>query len=152
MVDWLYKVKQDRANIVDCMNYYDQEYNEAKPDIILKGNIVDQSAMLSGQYEFRYRQYQETEAILEYLNIKLNIERARAYKELLETYQRALTPKDLSHYIELDEEVILMNILNNDMALVRNKFLSLTKGFETKSYQLNNIIGMRKAGLDDATV
>ena len=154
MTDWLYKVKQDKANIVDCIDYYDKEYEDATSEVKLKGkgNLADESARLSGQFEYRYRQLQELEAILKYLEIQLNIERAKVYKSLLETYKRALSSADLKHYIELEDEVILLNVMVNETALARNKFLSITKAFETKGFQINNVIKLVSAGIEDVQI
>lgn len=152
MTDWLYKVKQNKDNIIDCIDYYEKEYEDARKEVVFKGKIAEHSANLSGQYEFRYGQLQELEAILKYLEIQLAIERGRKYKELLETYKRALTSADLKQYVEIEDSVILLNILVNEAALIRNKFLSITKGFEIKGFQLNNVIKLASAGIEDIQI
>ena len=37
-----------------------------------------------------------------------------------------------------------------EVALLRNKFLGLTKGYEYLHFQIGNIIHLRKAGIEDA--
>ena len=38
----------------------------------------------------------------------------------------------------------------NEFALVRNKYLGLLKAIDAKQFQINNIVKLRVAGLDDA--
>ena len=38
----------------------------------------------------------------------------------------------------------------NEFALLRNKFLGLLKAIDAKQFQINNIVKLRVAGLDDA--
>ena len=40
--------------------------------------------------------------------------------------------------------------LVNEFALLRNKFLGLLKAIDAKQFQINNIVKLRVAGLDDA--
>jgi hypothetical protein len=40
--------------------------------------------------------------------------------------------------------------LVNEFALLRNKFLGLLKAIDSKQFQINNIVKLRVAGLDDA--
>ena len=43
-----------------------------------------------------------------------------------------------------------MSQLINEFALVRNKYLGLLKAIDAKQFQINNIVKLRVAGLDDA--
>jgi hypothetical protein len=45
-----------------------------------------------------------------------------------------------------------MAILINEFALLRNKWIGLHKALEAKNFQLNNIVKLRAAGIDDATI
>ena len=38
----------------------------------------------------------------------------------------------------------------NEFALLRNKYLGLMKAIDAKQFQINNIVKLRVAGLDDA--
>ena len=46
--------------------------------------------------------------------------------------------------------MISMAQLVNEFALLRNKFLGLMKALDSKQFQINNIVKLRVAGLDDA--
>jgi hypothetical protein len=45
-----------------------------------------------------------------------------------------------------------MAMVINEIALMRNIFISITKGIDAMSYQVNNITKLRTVGLEDATI
>ena len=42
------------------------------------------------------------------------------------------------------------SILINEIALLRNQYLGITKSLETKNFMMSNVVKLRVAGLDDA--
>jgi len=151
---WYNKVVKDLSHLPDCIDYFDAELADAKiKDLSLKGKPLERlSAEIPGVVEHRYNQLQEIEAILEYLNIKLRQVRTDAFSKYLEHHDRALSSRDAGTYADGDNGVIDMAILINEFALLRNKWIGLHKALEAKNFQLNNIVKLRCAGLDDATI
>lgn len=141
-------------NLPDCIDYFDAELDLAKvQDLSLKGKPLEKfSADIPGIVEHRYNQLQEIEAILEFLNIQLRQIRKTAFVKYLEHHDRALSSRDATTYADGAEDVIAMAVLINEFALLRNKWIGLHKGIEAKNFQLNNIVKLRCAGLDDATI
>ena len=105
---------------------------------------------MPGITEHRFNQLQEIEAVLNYLNLQLRKTRRKHFQKYLEAYQRALTSRDAEKYIDGEDEVVAMSQLINEFALVRNKYLGLLKAIDAKQFQINNIVKLRVAGLDDA--
>ncbi len=151
---WYNKIVKDLANLPDCIEYFDSELTDARAnDLSLKGKPLEKfSAEIPGIVEHRYNQLQEIEAILEYLNIQLKRIRRDAFRKYLEHHDRALSSRDAGTYADGNEDVITMAILINEFSLLRNRWIGLHKGIEAKNYQLNNIVRLRVAGLDDATI
>ena len=92
------------------------------------------------------------EAILEFLNIQLRKIRSKHYKKFLENYQRALTSNDVRNYIDGEDDVVDMDKIINDFALIRNQWLGITKGLDQKQWQITNIVKLRVAGMEDADI
>ncbi len=151
---WYNRVVKDLSHLPDCIVYFDAELAQAKvDDLTLRGKPLERfSAEIPGVVEHRYNQLQEIEAILEYLNIQLRQIRRDAFRKYLEHHDRALSSRDAGTYADGDEEVITMAIIINEFALVRNQWIGLHKALEAKNFQLNNIVKLRCAGLDDATI
>lgn len=152
MSKWFYLIKNDLEEIPNCLDYFEQEYNNAKIELSLKNSktIEKHAAELPGLVEHRYGQLQEIEAILEHLNKMYDKLRSKVFRKYMESYQKALTSRDAEKYVDGDDDVFTMATLVNEVAFMRNKFLSITKGLEYKHWQLNNIVKLRCAGLDDA--
>ena len=129
-----------------------ESYEEARSELKLSGKLEKYVSQISANFEYRYAQLQEIEAILEYFNIKLKSIKSKKYQQLINTSARALTQSDLRQYIDGDEQVVAVQTIINEIALVRNKFISLSKGFETINYQLSNLTKLYVAGLDDIRI
>jgi hypothetical protein len=150
MIKWYRVVSADLSKLPDCIDFYEQQLEEARVECGMKGNIELNSSKIPGIVEHRFNQLQEIESILEFLNIQLRKIRSIKYKQYLENYQRALTSRDVEKYIDGEDEVVSMTHLVNEFALLRNKYLGLMKALDSKQFQINNIVKLRVAGLDDA--
>jgi hypothetical protein len=151
-MNWFRIVTDDLTRIGDCIEFYERELTFAQAEVALKGSIEKQSAMIPGVVEHRFAQLQTIEGILESLNIDLRKLRSEKFKKLLEHYARALSSRDAQQYIDCDDEVVTLTKIINEFALVRNRYIGIIKGLETKQFQINNIVKLRAAGLEDATI
>lgn len=137
-------------NILSAYDYYETQYLEAKNSIPKKGNVQSIASKLPGMVEERYSQLQELEAILSFLELKERQIKHRKLKDYLEHYKRALTDRMAEKYADGDDEVIIMKQLQQQIALIRNKFLSIMKALDVLNWQLSNIVKLRVAGCEDA--
>lgn len=152
MARWYAKVSQDIAHLPACIDYFYQELEQARAEVKIYGNIEKASSVLPGIVEQRFNQLQEIEAVLEYLNIELRRLRSKTFKKYLENYQRALTSRDVEKYVDGEADVVDMDKIINEFALLRNQWLGIVKGLDIKQWQLSNIIKLRTAGLEDASL
>ena len=151
-MNWYSKVSKDISHIPDAVEYYEAELQAAKIDARIAGNIEKAAANMPGIVENRFNQLQEIEGILEYLNIELRRTRSKAFKKYLENYQRALSSRDCEKYCEGEPDVVDLEKIVNEFALLRNQWLGIIKGLDIKQWQLSNIIKLRTAGMEDVTV
>jgi hypothetical protein len=149
---WYSKVTKDIGNIPDAVAHFESELIDAKDEVRIKGNIEKAAAAMPGIVEHRYNQLQEIEAILEYLNIELRRLRSSLFRKYLENYQRALTSRDVEKYVDGEADVVDMEKIINEFALLRNKWLGITKALDQKQWQITNIVKLRVAGMEDATL
>ena len=149
---WYSKVTADLGNIPDFISHYEQELNDAKKDCRVGGLIEKNITALPGITEHRFNQLQEIEAVLNYLNIQLRKIRRKHFQKYLEGYARALTSRDAEKYVDGEDEVIEFETLINEVALLRNRFLGILKGMESKNFMLGHIVRLRAAGMEDVQV
>jgi uncharacterized protein YfdQ (DUF2303 family) len=149
---WYSKVVADLANIPDFITHYEQELDTAKRDCRVGGLIEKNITALPGITEHRFNQLQEIEAVLNYLNIQLRKIRRKHFQKYLEGYARALTSRDAEKYVDGEDEVIEFETLINEVALLRNRYLGILKGMESKNFMLGHIVRLRAAGMEDVQV
>jgi hypothetical protein len=149
---WYSEVSRDISNIPAAIAYFEAELVQARTEVKLKGNVEKAAAEMPGIVEYRFNQLQEIEAILNYLNIELRRLRSSFFKKYLENYQRALSSRDVEKYVDGEADVVDYEKIINEFALMRNKWLGLLKGLDQKQWQITNVVKLRVAGMEDATL
>lgn len=149
---WYSKIVANIGNIPDFIAHYEHELEEAKKECKIGGLVERNIKELPGHTEHRFNQLQEIEAVLNYLNIQLRKIRRKHFQKYLEAYARALTSRDAEKYVDGEDEVIDFETIINEVALLRNRWLGVMKGLETKQWQMGHIVRLRTAGMEDITV
>jgi hypothetical protein len=149
---WYNRVTADLGEIPGFILYYEGELAVAKNEIKIRGNLERAASDLPGHTEHRFNQLQEIEAVLEYLNIQLRKIRRKHFQKYLESYARALSSRDAEKYVDGEDEVIDYETIINEVALLRNKWLGVMKGLESKNFMLGHVVRLRTAGMEDIVV
>jgi len=149
---WYTRITQDLSVIPDFISHYELELESAKKEVKIYGNVEKNIASLPGVTENHFSSLQEIEAVLNFLNIQLRKIRRKFFQKYLESYNRALTSRDAEKYVDGEDEVIDMEILVNDVALLRNRWLGIMKGLESKNFMLGHLVRLKTAGMEDFTI
>ncbi len=149
---WYSEISRDVSKITDAIAHFESELQDARQEVKLKGNVERAAAEMPGIVEHRFNQLQEIEAILNYLNIELRRLRSSFFKTYLENYQRALSSRDVEKYVDGERDVVDYEKIINEFALMRNKWLGLLKGLDQKQWQITNVVKLRVAGMEDASL
>jgi len=149
---WYSEISRDVGKIPEAIKHYESELIDARKEVKLAGNVEKASAAMPGIVEHRFNQLQEIEAILNYMNIELRRLRSSYFKKYLENYQRALSSRDVEKYVDGEADVVDYEKIINEFALLRNKWLGVLKALDQKQWQITNIVKLRVAGMEDATL
>jgi hypothetical protein len=149
---WYSRVVSDLGSIPDFIQWYEQELDQAKKEVRITGVVEKNITALPGVTEHRFNQLQEIEAVLNYLNIQLRKIRRKHFQKYLEAYARSLTSRDAEKYVDGEDEVIDFETIINEVALLRNRWLGIMKGLDTKQWQMGHIVRLRTAGMEDITL
>ena len=149
---WYSEVSRDISRIPDAIAFFEKELVQAKAECKLVGNVERSAAAMPGLVEQRFNQLQEIEAILNYLNIELRRLRSSFFKKYLENYQRALSSRDVEKYVDGEADVVDYEKIINEFALMRNKWLGVLKALDQKQWQITNVVKLRVAGMEDASL
>lgn len=151
-MNWYTRVTNDLSLLPDFISYYEVQLSDAKKEVKVYGNVEKNVAALPGYTEFRFAQLQEIEAVLNFLNIQLKKIKRKHFQKYLEAYNRALSSRDAEKYAEGEDEVIQYETIINDVGLLRNKYLAIMKGLESKNFMLGHLIRLKTAGMEDFTI
>jgi uncharacterized protein YfdQ (DUF2303 family) len=146
---WYSRVTANLGTIPDFIQHYENEMEEARKECRIGGILERNIKELPGITEHRFNQLQEIEAILNFLNIQLRKIRRKHFQKYLEAYARTLTSRDAEKYVDGEDEVIDFETIINEVALLRNKWLGIMKGLDTKQWQMGHIVRLRTAGMED---
>jgi hypothetical protein len=149
---WYSKITASLGAIPDFIAHYEHELDAARRECRIGGYVENNIKELPGITEHRFNQLQEIEAVLNYLNIQLRKIRRRHFQKYLEAYARVLTSRDAEKYVDGEDEVIDFETIINEVALLRNKWLGIMKGLDTKQWQMGHIVRLRTAGMEDIQV
>ena len=149
---WYGRVTQNLANIPDFIAQFEQELIAAKVECRVGGIVEKNISALPGITEHRFNQLQEIEAVLNFLNIMLRKIRRKHFQKYLEGYARALSSRDAEKYVDGEDEVIDFETLINEVALLRNRYLGIMKGLDTKQWQMGHIVRLRTSGMEDIQI
>jgi len=149
---WYNRIVENLSNIPDFIAFYENELIRARQEVKITGSVEKNISALPGITEHRFNQLQEMEAVLNLLNIQLRKIRRRWFQKYLENYNRALSSRDAEKYVDGEDEVIEFETLINEVALLRNKWLGVMKGLESKNFMLGHVVRLRTAGMEDVTL
>jgi hypothetical protein len=149
---WYSRIVADISAIPDFIDHYESELALAKNDCRISGVVEKNITALPGITEHRFNQLQEIEAVLNYLNIQLRKIRRRHFQKYLEGYARALSSRDAEKYVDGEDEVVDFETIINEVALLRNKWLGIMKGLDSKQWMTGHVVRLRTAGMEDISV
>tara|TARA_B100000809_G_C15076918_1_gene508185 strand:- start:423 stop:881 length:459 start_codon:yes stop_codon:yes gene_type:complete len=152
MSKWYRKVSANMGEIVNAISHFEKEISEARYECSMKGNLEKQSRDMPGIVEHRFNQLQEVEAILEHLNTEMRRLRSKTFRRFLENYNKALSSRDAEKFVDGEDDVVNLQYIINEFSLVRNKCIGIVKALEAKQFQINNVVKLRAAGLDDISL
>ena len=149
---WYNRIVADLGEIPDFIAHYERELDHARAEVRLGGIVERNIKELPGITEHRFNQLQEIEAVLNFLNIQLRKIRRKHFQKYLEGYARALTSRDAEKYVDGEDEVVDFECIINEVALLRNKYLGILKGLDSKQWMSGHIVKLRTAGMEDISV
>lgn len=147
---WFNQIKNDLSVLPDMVDYFLNELADAAIETKIFGSLERSAQDLPGIVGHRYGQLQELEAILKHLNTKYDKMRSDHYRRYNERYNRELSDRSIEKYIDGEQDIVDMSDVVNEVALLRNRYLGITKAMEMKSYMLGHITRLRVAGMNDS--
>lgn len=155
MKAWYQKIVQaqgDAETVARALEHFIAEYEDGRSEIDrLQGErLITVESHLPGLVCYRYEQWKELGAIIDYLQIREDAVVGAKRRHYMECYNRTLNPTMVERYAETDAEVLDWRELRCHVAAVRGKFEALLKQHEFLHFQLTNITRLRVACMEEA--
>jgi len=133
-----------------ALDYYNAELDAAQIETRITGSLEKNAQDLPGHTTHRFTQLQDVESILKHLNVRYDKKRSELYRKFTEHYNRDLSDRAIEKYLDGEQPLCDMHDIIGEVAHVRNRYLGLMKGLETKNWQISNIIKLRVIGLENS--
>lgn len=138
MKQWYTKVCKDLAEVNGMIEYYQLEVESALENFDKRKSTYQESLNISSEYSHRLVQLQDVEAVLRHLDGKEQEITSALYTNMLDNSKKRMGVKEVEKYVDTDASVISIRHLVNSVTLLRGQVVSITKGIETKTFQLHN--------------
>ena len=143
---------EDVSILPEFIKHFEKEATHAKEQLSMKGKLEGIAKIIPTIMDQRFTQLQILNAAIEHFERQHDKIKSKLYRKYLENYQRSLSSRDVEKYVNGEQEVVDMAMIINEIALMRNIFISITKGIDAMSFQVHNITKLRTVGLEDATI
>jgi hypothetical protein len=141
------------AQVSERLHIYEQMITEAAPIFDLKGKSLEQINREHAQNLMIYGvMLEESKSVEDFLKSKMEETEAKLYRKYVESSARALSATDLKMYVRGDDEYVEANQSLLDVAYVRKQLEAIVEALRTMGWSLSNIVKMRVAQLEDATL
>ncbi len=138
MQKWYKKVCRDLDEVKNMSAYYEKEVEDALTNFDKKKSTYQESLNISSEYSHRLVQLQDVEATLRYLEGKEKEITSNLYTQMLDNSKKRMGVREVEKYDDTDASVISVRQLVNSVTLLRGQIVAITKGIETKTFQLHN--------------
>jgi len=145
-------INDDISHLDAAIEDFEKELILARADCEIAGNLEQAASRLPGHFEYRYRQLQEIEGILEFMNIELKKIRSGFFRSYKEQYNTDLTASSIEKYIDGEADVVTWTKSLNSVALIRNQFAGVIKSMDMKNFQIGHVTKLKVMGIEDATI
>ena len=81
--EYFQAIKKDETTLPKVLEYFNNEYEDARKEVDIKGSLTECVSKISSRYEYRVSQLQEIEAILKHFEIKLSQRKSSLYQKFI---------------------------------------------------------------------
>lgn len=146
------EINGDFSKIVSYLEKYDQYIVDAEPLFQLVGRKLEEVNRTLPGHLSRYKQlFDEIKSLEDFLsNVYLTRIVSRHFKAYNEKYPRALSTKDITIYIDNEEDVVTTKEIIIEVKIIKDKLQSIVEALEQLGWSLKNIVELRINEMQDA--
>lgn len=139
------------SDILPILARYEELVENAEPLFELKGRRLEEIAMTLPKSQKKYSiALKNMKSLEEWVGLIRDKRNAKAWKKFTEGYPQKLGPNDIKNYVGGDKEIIEINQIIIEVALIRQQLEAIVQAFEQMGWMITNMVKLRIAELQDA--
>jgi hypothetical protein len=132
------------ADIVPLLPKYETKIEAAEPIFKLEGRRLEEVLRTLPHYQSSYDQsLQELKALEQWLDNIKEKKIGKLWKKYNEGYSRALSARDIQAYISSEKEIVELNQIIIEVALLKNSFTAIVEAIKQLGWQIGSITKLR---------
>lgn len=137
--------------ILPLLPKYEEQIAAAENILKLEGRRIEEIMRTLPHYQASYDEsYNNLKALEEWIkNIKEKKE-GKLWRKYNESYSRALSSRDIQAYIASEKDIVELNQIIIEVALLKNNMYSIVDALKQVGWMLSHVTKLRVAELEDA--
>ena len=152
-MSFVQKIINNLANIDQYLDKYNKQIDTHKDFFLVEGANLE---FVCKRLPFIVAEFKaslaEIKSISDILEFRKETTEGEIWKKYIEGSKRHMAPKDIQMYTKQDESFILINEAILEIAFVKNKIVAILEALEVLHWQLNNIVKIRIASLEEVVL
>jgi hypothetical protein len=137
--------------IVPLLPRYEERIAAAEPIFLIEGKRLEEVMRTLPHYQSSYDQsYQELKGLEDWLNNIKDKKVSKLWKKYTEGYSRQLTTKDITAYIAGEKDIVEINQILIEVALLKNNTLAIVEALKQLGWMVGHITKLRISEMQDA--
>ena len=133
-------LRDNLANIATIVEVYEQELDEFKEHLRLKGkNLVQANQEQPAWLVYYDVKRSELKIVVDFMESQVMKVKGKLWKDYTENYSRDLQTKDKEQYINNEPSYLTMLQLYLEAKELYDKYVAVVDSFKARGYALNNI-------------
>lgn len=150
---FLSPIAKDITLVLQYIDRYEQAIEDVEPYFTLESRKVAEVCATVPRKTAQFRTYgAELKSIASLLELRRDEIEGRRWKAYNEGNNKQLTSKDIQQYIKGDAEYVNTSELLLEIEFLRNKINAIIDALDTLHWQLNNIVKLQIASLEQAVI
>jgi hypothetical protein len=143
--------EEQLGEIVNLLPKYEEKIAAAEPIFKLEGRRLEEIMRTLPHYQSSYdASYHELKSLEEWVNTIREKKIGKLWKKYNEGYARALAARDIQAYINSEKEIVELNQIIIEIALLKNHLLSIVEALKQMGWMAGNITKLRISEMEDA--
>jgi ribosome-binding ATPase YchF (GTP1/OBG family) len=137
----------------EVLQEYESHLEDAQEILSYKGKKMIEVCASIPLEVAKYREYvEELKSLVKFLELKRDEIEGKKWKAYNEGYTRQLSQTDIKNYLKADPDFVKYSEMILEVEFMKNKYETITQALDLLHWQMNNIVKLITASLEEAVL